>query len=303
MVGFNPLEYPICLAKPLRLAASEWIEHIPFGMFLIDILRPKIIVELGAYTGVSYCAFCQAVKALRMETRCYAVDTWQGDPHAGFYGPELFQDLKEHHDPLYSSFSRLVQSTFDEALQHFSEGSIDLLHIDGFHSYEAAAGDFHKWVSKMSCRGVAILHDINVRERQFGLWKLWEELKVKYPHFAFLHGHGLGILGVGSQQVGSMQALFGAQETESTIIREFFHLLGTRVENMLEEHRISQLLRENRNLSAESTALRKYTTEVQGLWSVRLFQIWSNEGFKGLMKKGFTTARQRIFPPPFKDWW
>jgi O-antigen biosynthesis protein len=303
MVPFNPLEHQICFASPLRLAESAWIQHVPFGMFLVDMIRPKVIVELGAFTGVSYCAFCQAVKALEIETHCYAVDTWQGDAHAGFYGPELFQELKEHHDPLYGSFSRLVQSTFDEALQHFEEASIDLLHIDGFHTYEAAHSDFHKWLPKMSRRGVVILHDINVRERQFGLWKLWEELKVNYPHFAFLHGHGLGILGVGPQQLEPMQALFGVREVETIVIREFFYLLGARIEKIMEETKTSETLKQISQLKAETRNAQEYINRVQQLWSVRLFQVWSNEGFSGFIKKGLSRIKAGIFPPPWKDWW
>ena len=303
MIIFNPLDHPICFAKPLRLAQSAWVQHIPFGMFSVDILRPKIIVELGAYTGVSYCAFCQAVKTLRMGTRCYAIDTWEGDPHAGFYGPELLQEMKEHHDPLYASFSRLEQITFDGALEHFADGSIDLLHIDGFHTYDAAKGDFEKWLPKMSRWGVMMLHDINVREREFGLWKLWEELRVKYPHFAFFHGHGLGILGVGSQQLESMQALYGAPESEAVVIREFFHLLGSNIEKAAEEKRVSEMLGQIRILTAEVNEARQYIEKVQKLWTIRFFQVWSNEGFAGIVKKGLATVRERFLPFPGKYRW
>ena len=291
MRAFNPLDHPICFAFPLRLAASAWVQHLPFGMFLVDILRPKIIVELGTLGGVSYCAFCQAVKELKTDTRCYAVDTWKGDPHAGFYGPEVLADLRQHHDPLYGGFSALVQSTFDEASTHFDNGSIDLLHIDGFHSYEAVKKDFMNWLPKMSRRGVVLFHDINVREMEFGLWRLWEELKVNYPHFAFLHGHGLGILGVGPQQLESMQALFVVREVETIVIREFFHLLGARIE-MLEQIPL---------LEAEARNAQEYIDQVKQLWSVRLFEVWSNEGFIGVMKKGVAKIKTRIFPPPRKD--
>ena len=41
-----------------------------------------------------------------------------------------------------------------------------------------------------------IFHDINVRERHFGVWKLWEELKQNPDDFsaAVINGHGLWIL-------------------------------------------------------------------------------------------------------------
>ena len=119
MNTFNPLDHPVCLSRPLRVAPSGWTQHVPFGMFLIDAVRPPVLVELGTHYGVSYCAFCQAVKELATDTRCYAIDTWQGDAQAGYYGPEVLADLREHHDPLYGSFSRLIQSTFDDAASQF----------------------------------------------------------------------------------------------------------------------------------------------------------------------------------------
>ena len=105
----NPLDHPICLASPKRLTSvRSWHEHIPFAMFLVDLLRPSVLVELGTHAGDSYCAFCQAVKELNLNTRCYAIDTWKGDAHSGFYDARVLEDLRAHHDPLYGSFSSLI---------------------------------------------------------------------------------------------------------------------------------------------------------------------------------------------------
>ena len=32
---FNPLDYPVALLEPGRLAPSAWLEHVPFGMTLV----------------------------------------------------------------------------------------------------------------------------------------------------------------------------------------------------------------------------------------------------------------------------
>ncbi|HVY15516.1 MAG TPA: glycosyltransferase, partial [Rhodopila sp.] len=100
-----------------------------------------------------------------------------------------------------------------EARQYFAAGEVDLLHIDGVHTYEAAAADFHLWRETLSNRGVVLFHDINVRKRGFGIWRLWQELKADHPHFEFVHGHGLGVLGLGGVFPEPLRALFAAAKS------------------------------------------------------------------------------------------
>src|SRR3954468_3795682 len=89
----NPMLHPIVFDTPRRLTTSTaWQEHTPFAMYLVDLLRPQTIVELGTYYGEAYCAFCQAVAALQLPTLAYAVDTWEGDEHTGTYGEEVLVD-------------------------------------------------------------------------------------------------------------------------------------------------------------------------------------------------------------------
>ncbi len=249
MVPLNPLDYPICFSLPRRLTPfSAWHEHIPFAMFLVSILKPRVIVELGTQYGDSYCAFCQAVQELKLDCKCYAVDTWTGDPHAGFYGPEVLSDLRQHHDPLYGAFSFLIQSTFDEALEHFADGTIDLLHIDGYHTYESVKHDFESWRPKLSSRGVVLLHDTNVRRSDFGVWKFWDEIKTVYPHFEFLHGHGLGVLAIGPDCPEELMAVLNAPEEVALGIRNFFFTLGRQLSNsvMLQKWQIEKRSLEGR---------------------------------------------------------
>jgi len=227
MSKLDLLDHPLCLHWPERLTdVPSWHEHIPFAMFLVDILRPGTIVELGTHAGDSYCAFCQVVNELGLQTRCYAIDTWEGDKHAGFYGAEVLEDLRMYHDALYGSFSSLIQSTFDAALEHFTDGSIDLLHIDGYHSYEAVKHDFESWLPKLSSRAVVVLHDTNVHEREFGIRRFWDEIRQEYPHFEFLHGHGLGVLAIGEVSSGEFHALLQSTDQELAVIRDFFFRLG-----------------------------------------------------------------------------
>lgn len=247
MGKFNPLDHPISFTQPLRIAPSTWAGHIPFAFFIVDTLHPQVIVELGAQYGVSYCAFCQAVDALKLDTRCFAVDTWQGDAQAGYYAEDVLADLKRHHDPLYARFSRFIQSTFDHALDKFEDGTIDLLHIDGYHTYEAVKNDFDHWLPKMSKQGVILFHDVAVHREEFGVWKFWDEVRAKYPHFDFSHGYGLGILAVGDKVPAALNSLLQNAE-DLSLVREFFLQMGLKMERefMLSE----QIAERDRLLSA-----------------------------------------------------
>lgn len=160
-------------------------------------LEPRKIVELGTHHGFSYLAFCQAVDACGLDTRCYAVDTWEGDDQAGFYENEVYDNLRLLNEEHYRAFSTLIRSRFDQALPYFSEGEIDLLHIDGHHTYEDVLEDFTLWKPKLSDKAIVLFHDTNVRRDNFGVWKIWQELAPLYPSIEFPHGNGLGILGVG----------------------------------------------------------------------------------------------------------
>ena len=144
--------------------------------------------------GESYFAFCQAMVENGVSCEAFAVDTWQGDAHTGAYGDEVFNEVNAYHAELYGGFSRLLRMSFDQAWEKFDDGSIDLLHIDGEHTYEAVSRDFRRWWPKVKPGGVVLMHDAAERHHDFGVWKIHEELRREFPVAEFVHSHGLGIV-------------------------------------------------------------------------------------------------------------
>jgi glycosyltransferase involved in cell wall biosynthesis len=195
-------------------------------MFMVDILRPRLIVEIGTREGTIYCAYAQAVRDLRLKARCFAIGNWSevGGSDGGSSGPE---QLREHHDPLYSEFSQLIPDSSGEAHTNFQNGSIDLLHITGRASSHPEQNWFEEWRSKMSDRGVIVFQNINGPGDNADVRRLWRELASVHEHFEIAHAGGLGVLAVGKQ--ADLRPLLQMEERDRALTRELFHQLGQRL--------------------------------------------------------------------------
>lgn len=210
---------------------GPWSGHLPFACDLIASVRPSLLVELGSFYGESYFGFCQALEENAIRCACHAVDTWEGDDQGGHYGQEIFADVDAYNSENYGSFSRLLRMTFDEALRSFSDGAIDLLHIDGFHSYEAVRHDFESWLPKVRPGGIILLHDISMRAPGFGVWRFWEELRERQPAFGFTHSAGLGLVvreGPGSHP-GFVERLLASDGAGQAAIQSYYAAAAERL--------------------------------------------------------------------------
>ncbi len=216
--------------QPKWLVDSAWLEHAPFAFWLIEQMRPRTLVELGTHRGFSFFCFCQAIQALHLNSRCWAVDTWEGDSHTGPYQNNVFLEVNRHNNENYKAFATLFPGTFDEACGRFAPGEIDLLHIDGFHTYEAVRRDFETWLPKMTDDGVVLLHDTNVRTDDFGVWKFWAEIAKEYRHFEFLHGNGLGVICLGESTGGTLRQLCASSNRTRSAARRFYRRMGKTVQ-------------------------------------------------------------------------
>ena len=213
--------------KVKLLTLSTWSELIPTLFCIFSIARPRRFVELGAHNGMSFFAACQAAEALALDTQCIAIDNWIGDPHASFHSAEVFDQFNAN---IKNNFPNqfYIKAHFKHALECFDNESIDLLHIDGYHTYASVKDDFETWLPKMSQRGIIFFHDINVHEREFGVWRLWHEVRNRYPSFSVFHCHGLGVIYVGQQHsiFAEILELLRAHPEYKDVVRTFLGSIG-----------------------------------------------------------------------------
>lgn len=226
-----PTNLPSLSFRPKRRnpGFNNWLGHLPFARDLIGSVRPSTFVELGTHLGESYFGCCQAMAESGVECACYAVDTWKGDEHAGAYGEEVFEDVRRYNEEHYVASSVLLRMTFDEAVAHFDDNSLDLLHIDGLHTYDAIAHDFKTWFPKLRPGGVMLLHDVAAKQEGFEVWRFWEELQGNFSTFAFREHSGLGVLQkpeISGHRDDFLAELLTAGPKEQEDVREYYRVCG-----------------------------------------------------------------------------
>ena len=178
-----------------QLKFAYWEGHRDFVYDLINFVKPKLITELGSQYGCSLFTFCQSVKDNNLDTKIRAVDMWSGDIGAPDTGEEVFALVNKIKDTYFSNLDiKLYQMRFDDALPDFEDGSIDILHIDGGHTFEDVDHDLKTWLPKLSEDGIILFHDV-YSDIDDGSCVHWRETKKKYSNFFdFEHSCGLGIL-------------------------------------------------------------------------------------------------------------
>ncbi len=205
---------------------SAWSGHLPFAFSIVALHRPRRLVELGTHRGASFFAFCEAMKEFDVDGQCIAIDHWLGDSQAGSMGDEVFESVGRVLRKDFADLASTLRTSFSDAAPHFEDGSVDLLHIDGFHTYDAVTTDYATWLPKMSDRGVILFHDINEHQESFGVWRLWSELTRAYPArtFAFGHSHGLGVLSLDDDASSTVNRflLEAASAETGTFLQQFF---------------------------------------------------------------------------------
>jgi len=168
--------------------SSAWLGHLQFAMWLVNKYKPKVTLELGVDYGHS--AFAFASEGIG---NVYGIDCFEGDIHAGHRDTlQTLNDTKKYlldnqllvRDNLFP-----IKGYFDEIYKSFNH-TIDILHIDGLHTYEAVSNDFNTWINKTHDNSIILMHDVISFRDSVG--KFFDE--IPYPKTFFSHSAGLGVV-------------------------------------------------------------------------------------------------------------
>lgn len=221
--------------------------HIPFMFSLMNFMKPRNYVELGTHYGASFFAVCQAIQQFKINCVPTAIDLWLGDQHAGLYQEDVFKEFMLINNTKYHGIGNFIRKDFSDAVNDFENESIDLLHIDGLHTYEAVKNDYINWVPKLSKNGVILFHDTMVKKKEFGVWKFWDEIKDEYSSFNFKHSNGLGVLALGSRYESSFSLLLDYINSNLETKKRFNNFFAKAGERALSEFFYREKLQQSQN--------------------------------------------------------
>ncbi len=175
---YHPDMPPACTFDLYRIP-SAWKGHERFAQWLIQQMRPKVIVELGCDYGFSTIALAQPGIGI-----VYGIDRFVGPPER-----KAFEACRANIAASGVTNIKLIQADFRIVARSWSL-AIDLLHVDGNHAYDDVRLDFALWSIHVRDGGVILLHDTRSFPQDVG--RFFNE--IAWPKFEFEHANGLGVV-------------------------------------------------------------------------------------------------------------
>ncbi len=174
----------------IKQLPSTWRGHIEFAIWLVYLFQPfnpldndlskPIIVDYGVYSGISTFSWA----ALNIGT---------------IFGIDLTENNIEISER-YSQLTNFKILTVNSALNE----PIDILHLDGLHTYDVVQHNFETWWPKVKENGIVIFHDIFAFPDTVG--KFYSELP--YEKIYMNHSGGVGIISRSHDTLYRIQTLW-----------------------------------------------------------------------------------------------
>jgi predicted O-methyltransferase YrrM len=170
-----------------RGAMQKVAEFAPL-LALVARHRPGVVVEIGTYRGGSFYALCRVADA---RATLVSVDL-PGGPFGGGYTEQELQAMRGYGRRSQSlhfvPFNSHDLSTRDAAVNLLGGRPVDLLMIDGDHTYEGVRRDFELYAPLVGDGGLIAFHDIlpHPRVPSCEVDIFWNEIKGRYRHVEFV---------------------------------------------------------------------------------------------------------------------
>lgn len=146
------------MGRDMGQSVCEKVPHPGFGLFYFNLacmMKPERVVVIGSYRGFAPVCFTQALAA-HGKGVCYFIDPGKMDDYWHF--EDTFERLNEKFD-LDGRLKHIPMTTQEVMDQRIISPGVDILYIDGDHSYQGVKYDFDHFFPLLRREGFALLHD------------------------------------------------------------------------------------------------------------------------------------------------
>jgi len=214
--------------KSIEKYPTAWAGHFELAIRLVEEFKPETIVDLGVDFGFS--TFCFAYPNIG---NVYGVD-WFIDNNEAEYRDtyntvlDVYNELKSEYNIANIEF---IKSDFNDLAKTWDK-PIDLLHIDGLHTYEAVKNDFDTWVKFTNENSIILFHDIECFSNDVGrFFNTLDGYK-----FRIKGSCGLGVYTKSKTIASKIKSILN-KDKQKVLITGVAGLLGSRLADWLVENK------------------------------------------------------------------
>lgn len=154
---------------------------------LVEILQKRslrTVVEIGTDRGGTFWLWCQLAQP---DARLVSIDMPGGSFGVGYTTDqtEIFRTwTRAEQRPYFLMRDAHLDETRDELIRVLDGMTIDLLFLDGDHSYEGTYRDFTLYSPLVSPDGLIVFHDIvpTLPHQDCHSYRVWRDIKSRYAH-------------------------------------------------------------------------------------------------------------------------
>lgn len=192
-------------ANKLTLCKQHMNEIIPYLQFVLNYFKDKKdinFVEIGTCKGGNFVLCGNVLTVANKNVSGIAIDLPNQDKWGGYpvnpadeikkFNPKFKYEViigNSHHPGTVTQFKSLLK-----------DKKLDLLFIDGDHSYVGCKKDFELYTPFVNKGGLIVLHDVKnyPHWKHVEVWKFWREMskKYKFHEFSYNVNYGIGVLEV-----------------------------------------------------------------------------------------------------------
>jgi cephalosporin hydroxylase len=171
----DPVMWRLARTSIMRYGALQYIDELtPFAR-LLAAKRPRTVLEIGTAQGGMFWLFCQIAAP---DALLISLDLPPSQRTYGGLPVEVdLQAMKRSAQFVKTVRANSHAAETKDAVQNILEGRrLDLLFIDGDHSYDGVKLDYQLYSPLVDKNGIVAFHDISPRT-ELGVRPFWEELK------------------------------------------------------------------------------------------------------------------------------